>query len=267
MIARCVSVLVLATLVAAPIVVVAAPAIDLAGHRALYELSMASARGDVTAATGTMAFEVTDACDGWAVHQRLAMTVTNRDGQDIEMLSDYTTYETKDGASMRFRSRQTTEQAVTSEVIGEAEMAADGGTVRYTLPDGVTKRLGKATLFPMAHTEAILKAAMAGKKFIEVPLFDGTGAEGAQDSSVAISAWTGPQAGGALAGAWPDLAALGSARVHVAFFEQAAGAQQPEYEVSMRYFENGVADELLMDFGDFSVRGKMKAFELPKKGC
>ena len=40
-----------------------------------------------------MGYEVIDACDGWAVRQRLQMTVTNRDGQDIEMVSDYATWE------------------------------------------------------------------------------------------------------------------------------------------------------------------------------
>lgn len=236
--------------------------VALAGHQALYDLSMATARGDITGATGTMSYEVVDACDGWTVHQRLAMTLTNRDGQDIEMLSDYTTYEAKDGTALRFRMRQTTEQAVTSEVVGEAALDGElGGSARYTTPEGATKKLAKGTVFPMAHTEAILRAAMSGKKFLAIPLFDGTGAEGAQDSTVAIASWSGPQAG-----KWPELAALASGRVQVAFFDQ-AGGQQPEYEVSMRYWENGVADDLLMDFGDFVMRGKLKALVMPKSGC
>jgi hypothetical protein len=239
-----------------------AAAVELAAHRALYELTLASARGDVTGATGTMSYEVGDACDGWTAHQQLAMTVTNRDGQDIDMLSDYTTYESKDGTSLSFRSRQSTDSAVTSEVNGEATLSATGGDIRYTQPKAETRPLPKGTLFPMAHTEAIITAAMAGKKFIELPLFDGTGAEGAQDSSVAITSWGGPQAS-----KWADLAPLANGRVHVAFFERGNGAAQPEYEVSMRYWENGVADELVMDFGDFVMRGRLKALTLPRKGC
>ncbi len=241
---------------------IGAAAAEIAAHRALYELSLAHARGDIQAATGTMAYEVTDACEGWVVHQRLAMTLTNGDGQDIDMLSDYTTYESKDGSELRFRSRQTTDGAVTSEVVGEARMGPNGGEAVYTLPEATTKKLAPRTLFPNAHTEALLKAAAAGKKFIEMPLFDGTGADGAQDSSVAIASWTGPAAS-----KWPELATLSSGRVHVAFFDQAAGTQQPEYEVTMRYWDNGVADDLLMDFGDFSMRGKMSNFVLGKKGC
>src|SRR5438874_1465779 len=46
----------------------------LAAHQAMYRLSLESAHsGDVTAATGTMTYEVIDACDGWAVQQRLEL--------------------------------------------------------------------------------------------------------------------------------------------------------------------------------------------------
>ncbi len=239
-----------------------AHAIELAAHRALYELTLASARGDVTGASGTMSYEVGDACEGWTAHQQLAMTITNRDGQDIDMLSDYTTYESKDGTSLRFRSRQTTDSAVTSEVSGDATQAPTGGAIRYIQPKPDTKPLPQGALFPMAHTEAIIKAAIAGQKFVELPLFDGTGPDGAQDSSIAISNWNPPQTS-----KWPELSPLPSGRVHVAFFERGNGAQQPEYEVSMRYWENGVADELTMDFGDFVMRGRLKALALTRKGC
>ena len=51
----------------------------------------------------------------------------------------------------------------------------------------------------MTHTEAILAAAAKGQKFLGVPLFDGTGDKGAQDSSTVMSAW-----GVAKPTKWPD---------------------------------------------------------------
>ena len=241
------------------------PAAPLAAHRALYQLTLDQARGtDVAGATGTMAYEVVDACDGWATRQRLQMTVTNRDGQDIEMLSDYTTWESKDGLNMRFRMRQTTETAVTSEVAGSATLEHTGGPgeAQYTAPETATRKLPAGTLVPTAHTEAILAAARAGKKFITLPLFDGTSEKGAQDSSVAIFSWNGPQPN-----QWPDLAKLPSGRVHVAFFDHDADGQQPDYEVSMRYWANGVADDLNMDFGDFVMKGRLSELVVVPPGC
>ena len=240
-------------------------AAPLAAHRALYQLALEQARGaEVAGASGTMAYEMLNACDGWATRQRLDMTVTNRDGQDIQMLSDYTTWESKDGLNMRFRMRQTTESSVTSEVAGEATLERPGGPgeVRYSAPEATTKTLPAGTLFPTAHTEAILAAAHAGKKFITLPLFDGTSEKGAQDSSVAIVSWGGPKAG-----KWPDLSALSSGRVHVAFFDRDFGGQQPDYEVGMRYWDNGVADNLSMDFGDFIMNGTLAQLTVLKPGC
>jgi hypothetical protein len=245
----------------------AAQAADLAAHRALYTLTLQSARGDVAAASGTMAYDVQDSCDGWAVRQRLAMTLTDRDGQDIEMLSDYTTWESKDGLRLRFRTRQTTEQAVTTEIAGDArlERAGGKGAVHYTVPEEADKPLPAGTLFPMAHTTALLKAAADGKKFLNLPLFDGTGAEGAQDSSVVILNWGKPAP--AASGKWIDLSKLQGGRVHIAFFDRKADAQQPDYEVGMHYFANGVADELAMDFGDFVMKGKLTEFKLQPHPC
>jgi hypothetical protein len=238
---------------------------DLAAHRALYELRLESSHGgDVTSASGDMAYEVQDACDGWAVRQRLHMTITNQDGQDVEMTSDYTTWESKDGLKLRFRMRESTDDKTTTDVAGDAVLDGPGlaGTVHYTSPEDATKDLPKGTLFPMAHTAAILTAAEAGKRFIGIPLFDGTTANGAQDSFITVTGWKGPQDG-----KWPVLSKLPSGRLHVAFFDRTTTAEQPDYEVGMRYWENGVADDLAMDFGDFVMAGKLIDFRLLPHGC
>src|SRR5437764_2605829 len=156
----------------------AADRVPMAAHRALYRLTLESVRGgDVSAATGTSAYEVTDACDGWATRQRLSMTITTRDGQDIELVSDYATWESKDGLSMRFRMRQTTDTAVTEQAEGDAKLQSAGGpgTIHYTVPEDKQMPMPAGTVFPMAHTEAIIAAAEAGKRFLAVPIFDGTG--------------------------------------------------------------------------------------------
>ncbi len=252
-----------------------AAAIEIAAHKAEYNLTMEKERGgDVTAGHGTMTYEVIDACDGWAVRQRLQMILTNRDGQDITMLSDYATYESKDGLSMRFRMHQTTDDAVTSDVAGEATLEHKGGTgtVSYTAPEATTMALPAGTLFPTAHTEAIITAAEQGRKFIALPLFDGSSQGGAQDSSVVINAWPSPptEPGVSKFATAPDLplASLPSGHVHIAFFDRdAATGQQPDYEVGMRYWANGIADGLSMDFGDFVMSGTLSALTVPKPGC
>ncbi len=244
----------------------AARATDLAAHRAVYDLKLDPARdSSVTAATGRMDYEMLDVCDGWATRQRLAMTVTNNEGQNIQMLSDYTTYESKDGLKLRFRMRQTTDQAVTSDIQGDASLAPGGGTgeAHYTLPRPATEALPRGTLFPTMHTATLLAAAEAGKRFLALPLFDGTSEKGAQHSFIISTGWHGPAPY-----KWPALAKLPSGHFHISFFDRAPSAVEPDYEVEMRYWANGVADDLQMDFGDFVMDGKLRDFHLvPPHGC
>src|SRR4029079_9809202 len=211
-----------------------------AAHRAFYDLKLASSRGgDVVAATGTMGYEVIDACDGWAVRQRLSMTLTNSEGQDVQMVSDYATWESKDGLKFRFHMKQTTDTAVTSQTDGDAKLERTGGPgeAHYTVPEDTTKPLPAGTLFPMAHTSAIIAAAQSGTKFLAVPLFDGTDDSGVEDSSLVVLDYKKPEAN-----KFPFLAALPSTRVRLAFFDHASKGEVPTYQVGMRYWENGVAD-------------------------
>ncbi len=237
-------------------------AAELAAHRAHYALQLEQGRGEMIAGTGSMDYEVTDACDAWAVRQRLQMQLTARDGTQTETTSDYTTLESKDGHTLRFRLRQTTDGETSAEVAGTASLSAEGGEVKYVQPEASTTALPAGTLFPMAHTAAILAAAQAGKKFIAVPLFDGTGTDGAQNSTVAIAGW-----GASPASASPALAALPSGRVRIAFFNRADSGQEADYEVGMRYYANGVSEDLSMDFGEFVMAAKLKELKLAKPGC
>ena len=236
----------------------------MAAHRALYTLTLASSRGgDVVAARGTMGYEVVDACDGWATRQRLEMTITNAEGQDIQMTSDYATWESKDGTKFRFHMKQMTDTAVTSQTDGDASLTRTGGPgeVHYTAPRDQTVDLAAGTLFPMMHTTAIINAAREGKKFLALPLFDGTDENGAEDSSIVILDWKPP-----FQTPYPALSALPSTRVRLAFFDKHSDASTPNYEVGMRYWENGVADDMQMDFGDYAMDAKMTEFApLPRK--
>ena len=67
---------------------------------------------------------------------------------------------------------------------------------------------------------------------------------------------------------WPALSALPFGRVHIAFFARDTDDQTPDYEIGMRYYANGVADALTMNFGDFSMTGKLDRFDLkPPAHC
>jgi hypothetical protein len=234
-------------------------------HKALYTLTLGGTKGtDVIAARGTMGYEVTDACDGWAVRQRLRMTITNAEGQNIEMASDYATWESKDGLKFRYHMRQTTDTAVTSQTDGEAFLRKTGapGEAHYSTPHDSTTVLPAGTVFPMAHTAAIIAAARDKKHFAGLPLFDGTDENGVEDSFIVVIDWKQP-----MQTKWPGLSPLPSTKVQIAFFDHQPNAMTPTYQVGMRYWDNGVADDMRMDFGDFIMSGKMTEFTPQPHRC
>jgi hypothetical protein len=239
-------------------------------HRAAYRLTLDRARDNssVLRAEGAMLFEVVDACESWAARQRFTLVIGDRDGNQIETSSDYNTLEAKDGRALRFSLTQITEGAVTQRLSGEARLTPDGGVVRYAEPANVEESLPPGTMLPMIHTIRALRAAREGRRILIGPLFDGTSADGAQDTTTIISGgWTAPQENPR----HPSLANLSSARMRIAFFDrdrgQNGGASTPDYEVSLRYFENGVADELTMDFGDFTVNGQLVELQPQPSPC
>ena len=243
----------------------------LAAHRAAYRLTLAPQRDQshIASANGGMVYELIDACDGWASRQRFTLTLTDRDGTEIETASDYSTFESKDGRRLRFTLTQLTQGAVTQRIAGEAELNADGsGVVRYTEPEVKEERLSPGTMLPNRHTIITLNAARSGQRLVVGPLFDGTSDDGPQDTTTVLSAWDAPRD----VPGFPALSPLGSVRMRIAFFDreaqqQGGGATTPSYEVSLRYWENGVADQMLMDFREFAVDGRMVTLEPVPNPC
>jgi hypothetical protein len=273
---RCLSGLSLAALLAGFLHAGPSPAAEpgsetMLAHRAAYRLKLDSVRDNagVDQAEGIMLFEVIDACDAWASRQRFTLLVGDRDGNIVETTSDYATLEAKDGSSLRFSLTQMTAGAVTSRVAGEATITAEGGRIRYQEPAATEEDLPPGTILPMVHTLRSLAAARAGQRIFVAPLFDGTSADGAQDTTTIISGgWLPPQPNAN----FPLLATLSSARMRIAFFDrsgtgQGGGAATPDYEVSLRYYENGVADELKMDFGEFVVDGRLGELQSIPSPC
>ena len=66
---------------------------------------------------------------------------------------------------------------------------------------------------------------------------------------------------------FPALTPLPSTRVRLAFFDRQPGATTPTYQVGLRYWDNGVADTMQMDFGDFVMDAKMTELVAQPKRC
>ena len=181
----------------------------LASHRGIYALTLDRARENaaIVDVSGAMLFEIIDACESWASRQRFTMTLRNREGTELETGSDYATLESMDGRNLRFSLTHMRQGAVSSRVAGQAELTADGsGVARYSEPEVKELPIPAGTLLPNTHTIAALNAARAGQRLLVAPIFDGTTADGAQQTTTVLSPWQGPQP----VPEAPSLSALGS---------------------------------------------------------
>jgi len=243
-------------------------AADLAPYRAAYTLKFdgGGSGSGIVDASGAMTAEWRQTCEGWSVEQRIRMELINGDGDALVTDTGYTSWESSDGLTFRFNVRTLRNEELVEEFGGDAKLNGRGGagTARYTLPEKRTMKLPPGTLFPMAHSELLLRAAEGGKNRLAATVFDGATKEGVAEVNAIIGKrGVVPQSEKAepltTRPYWP---------VRLAFFDLGSDETMPHYELGMRMFDNGVAGDQIMDFGDFRMRAVLTEIEpLPKPKC
>lgn len=247
-----------------------AAGVQLVPHRAIYGMKLGSLRsGSSTVdARGAMYVEWSESCDGWTVTQRVKLALTTAQGDDMETDSNYSSWESKDGRSYRFTVRNLRDGRLTEELRGEANLAANAGAGEavFTTPVGTRFALPKAAVFPTEHTLQLIEAAQGGANHLSRVIFDGASLDGPLEVNAVIGAPI--KAPPPAADAAAELTSGQSWRVRLAFFPLSSQSPEPDYEVGVRLFENGVADNFLLDYGDFSVAASLEKIEaLPRPRC
>ncbi|HTZ36325.1 MAG TPA: cell envelope integrity EipB family protein, partial [Stellaceae bacterium] len=251
----------------------AAP-VQVAAHRALYSMSLAGAKADsgVTGAHGTMGYEWGESCDGWIVEQRYRLTISYAESQDVDIVSNFVTWESKDGLRYRFNQKETRNGTVDEEIRGSAQLdgPGKGGTITFEKPQPQTMKLPPGALFPSAHTILLIQKAEEGENFVARQVFDGATVEGA----VLVSAVIGPKVEPKVQPAAdqkadpaaspdpnakpnPDEQSLANNpvlqrpgwRVRLAFFPADQSAEKPDYELGMLLLDNGISRDMVIDYG------------------
>lgn len=233
-------------------------------HRAVYAIGLADSgqSSGVTRAEGRMVFEVTGSnCDGYTMSQRLVVRLGGSEGSDRLLDFRVSTYESGDGELYRFISRTYVNDRIVEDVKGLAERTGSGIDVRINNPDEKILQLDKQTLFPSQHLHALLSAAQAQEQFMTVRIYEGAGTG---ESSDLVSAVIGAPA--APSSEHPILSGVRGWPVTMAYFDTAVpvtndGEQTPSYQMSFVLYENGVTQDLIMDYGDYKLSGTLSTAE------
>jgi hypothetical protein len=247
----------------------------LAPHEAVYDLRMVSrsAGSPVATAHGTMTYRIEDTCDGWAMESRTQLDLYYNRGDPVRTDWSFISWESKDGTRYRFRIRSERNGTVDELIDGRARMnqgGADGGerggVADFIEPESITVELGPAVLLPAEHTLRVLQAASEGGRIFTAPLFDGSETAGPMQATAVIA----EAVAAGTVGELPDhpLLAGPSWRMVLSFFAADSQSSLPDYEVRLRYHDNGVAEEVIQDFGTMALRAALRDLTpLTDGGC
>jgi hypothetical protein len=246
--------------------------IALAPHRAVYDVTLkrADERADLSGAEGRLAMELGGSdCEGWTTNFRMANEFRPREGKGRVIDTQSASWESGDGLSMRYNQREFLDGSQQGERKVSAKRDAGGGIGRAEVekPEQRSLELPPETVFSIEHQKRLLRAAIAGGTHESSFVYDGSDDSTGFRAIAFIGAKKMPgQAKSTLAGAPGEaLAKLPSWPMTISFYATKAGEAQgeatPAYQVSFTMYVNGVADNLVLDYGDFALGGNLKVLE------
>jgi hypothetical protein len=249
----------------------------LAPHRAVYDLTLTTARSHsgVVSVTGRLVYDLTGSvCEGYTQNTRLVTRMTQQNGGSLVSDLRSTTWEDAAGKSFRFETTTYRDEKVSEAITGDANRQGGIGEIKVEIskPEKRSLFLPAGAYFPVQHTIALIKAARAGKASFRADLYDGSDkGEKVYDTVAALGALQG-------AGSNRKLPAVANAErldavrawpVSLAFFDVGSSRADslPSYEIAFWMFENGVSRKLTIDYGDFALDGVLKGivFHEPSK--
>tara|TARA_R110002110_G_scaffold80591_6_gene209872 strand:+ start:5515 stop:6423 length:909 start_codon:yes stop_codon:yes gene_type:complete len=242
----------------------ATSAANLAPHTAHYVMKLLSARGGsgIEAVSGDMAIRWEGDCSGWTMSNRAVFDVTYTGGDAVRVTMDASTWEAAAGDRYTFLVRTLFDTKETQRVEGKARLDGGQGIAEFTLPSKKTIKLPAGTMFPTMHTKRVLDAAGDTPEIIRATVFDGFTDGGAQfvNAIVGKKLATGQTA----ASAFPTLQNQPAWGISLAFFDADKADAEPNSEIRLEIYRNGIAGMIEMDFGDFRLLAELKELESGK---
>lgn len=252
-------------LTGSPVLAAASGFDSLQPHRAVYDLALAQAeeRSGIAGIYGRMVYEFKgSACAGYTTNFRF---VTRIDTGEENRLSDQqtTTYEDVKARKFRFTTKTFTDRQLDREVTGKAEDAGNRIAVSLENPSKREVELEEGR-FPTEHMLDLLEHARAGDHVFEARIFDGSdNADQTMMATTVIGKKLTPKEGeaddkviGALAKSefWP---------VTIAYFNDNQSADAlPTYRMAFKLYDNGIIRDILMDYSDYALKGRLTRLEL-----
>lgn len=246
--------------------------IKLTPHRAVYEMTLDDARSasGITGIDGRMVFEFSGSeCNGYTLNMRMVTQMTDSQGQTNLTDLRSSTWEEAKGQKFRFQSAQYLNDKLGDVTMGRAARTSPDTTVQVNLtqPTRTELDIPAQVLFPTQHSFALIDAAQEGQKLFQAKIYDGSEkGKRVYDTTAFIGKAVSPgsEQGIEAPAKEKGLGELVSWPVSIGYFDQKGGDLTPSYQIDFRLYANGVSRELLIDYGDFTIHGKLSSLEYLK---
>lgn len=248
-------------------------AMEMAPHRAVYEITFAKSRPEsqIVGGIGKWVLEVKGAsCTGYNVAYRFVSKLQTEGGAEITLDTRGKYFESGDATAFDFANSVYQNNELRDEVKGIASRSNDAISVRLSKPEVINVEVEKDALFPVQHFSKLVEDAKAGKKLVNNVVYEGI--EGAKTSlltsSIILPEKPVEQGEGLVYQMLEDLK-LRRWPVSISYFKpEKKGDGEPEWQNSFLLYENGVSRDFTFDYGDFSLKGKMETLQLlAKEDC
>lgn len=247
-----------------------APDIDLAGYRAVYEISFESSDSNsgIIGAEGRYVFDVDNACEGYATNERFVVRLARAEDPIVQ---DYrlTAFEAADGAQYRFTRTIELNGLTGQKASGELVVDSDKSSAHVDYAEADDQTYEDAVLTPVAHIRELLATAKSGENRHAAMIFDGD-----VDSPIFYAVTR-------IMSANPDLDTEGDAqealedlarwKIDTVYYPPETGEEgegaTPKFLFEAVLFENGVLTDLKLDYVDFALKATLSDLEVRASDC
>jgi len=246
------------------------PEVDLAGYRAVYEISFESSGSNsgIIGAEGRYVFDIDDACEGYATNERFVVRLSQK---EEPLIQDYrlSAFEAADGGKYRFTRTIELNGKAGQKASGELVVDADNNSAHVDYKVADDQSYEDAVLTPIAHVRKILNTAKAGEDRHAAMIFDGD-----VDSPIfyAVTRILPADADAKIEGDKNDsLEDLARWKVDTVYYSPETGDEgegaTPKFLFEAVLFENGVLTDLRLDYVDFALKATLSDLEVRNSDC
>jgi hypothetical protein len=257
-------------LIGAPLASAADPEINVAGFRAVYEISFDSsdASSGVIGAEGRYVFDVDDACEGYATNERFVVRLARAEEPVVQ---DYrmSAFESATGDSYRFNRSIDLNGRSGQKAKGKLTIDADNSRTVLDYEEAEDQSYEGPILTPIAHLRQLLTTAMAGEGRHAAMIFDG---DVDSPTFYAVTRIIEIDDDAETDGdRIEDLEGLARWKIDTVYYPPETGDEgegaTPKFLFEGVLFSNGVVSDMRLDYIDFALRATLSELEVRDSGC